>query len=252
MPIPSGRGQAPPLHFLRFAPESLRLDAWHDCCTARLLWDPGIRIHAAEALDLLGDAGATIDRERNLARIPRELAERCLASAPSSFELYDSEGRPKVRYAGDQVQFDPGSAAIEILDHGATTSRPPVTADFVRFIQLAEGLAPIDAVPTSLVCQDVPQSIGDLYRLYLVLRFAAKPVVTGAFGIDSWHVMRELLATVAGGAEALARRPIAVFDVCPSPPLMWSEITCQNLIDCARARIPAELVSMPLAGATGP
>ena len=33
---------------------------------------------------------------------------------------------------------------------------------------------------------------------------------------------------------------------------MWSEITCQNLIDCARAKIPAELVSMPLAGATGP
>jgi len=176
-------------------PESSPGGSIRGTITARLgwLWDPGIRIHAAQALDLLGDAGATIDRERNLARIPRELAERCLASAPSSFELYDSEGRVKVRYAGDQVHFDPGSAAIEILDHGATTSRPPVTADFVRFIQLAEGLAPIDAVATSLVCQDVPQSIGDLYRLYLALRFATKPVITGAFGIDSWYVMRELL-----------------------------------------------------------
>ncbi|HMK09555.1 MAG TPA: trimethylamine methyltransferase family protein, partial [Anaerolineales bacterium] len=47
-------------------------------------------------------------------------------------------------------------------------------------------------------------------------------------------------------------RPIAVFDVCPSPPLLWSDLTCQNLIDCARAMIPAELVSMPLAGATAP
>jgi len=45
---------------------------------------------------------------------------------------------------------------------------------------------------------------------------------------------------------------LAVFDVCPSPPLLWSDLTCQNLIDCARAGIPAELVSMPLSGATSP
>jgi len=34
--------------------------------------------------------------------------------------------------------------------------------------------------------------------------------------------------------------------------LLWSDLTCQNLIDCARNGIPAELVSMPLAGATAP
>jgi trimethylamine--corrinoid protein Co-methyltransferase len=33
---------------------------------------------------------------------------------------------------------------------------------------------------------------------------------------------------------------------------MWSDITCQNLIDCARHGIPAELVSMPLTGANSP
>jgi len=217
-----------------------------------LLWDPGIRVHADQALELLAQGGAEVDFEGRLTRIPRGLAERCLATVPTSFDLFDWDGRPTVHYAEDQVHFDPGSAAIEILDHGSSSSRPPATADFVQFVKLAEGLPQIDAVATSLVCQDVPQTVGDLYRLYLVLRFARKPVVTGAFGVDTWHVMRELLATAAGGSAALAARPIAVFDVCPSPPLLWSEITCQNLIDCARARIPAELVSMPLAGATGP
>jgi len=43
-----------------------------------------------------------------------------------------------------------------------------------------------------------------------------------------------------------------VFDACPSPPLMWSDVTCANLIDAARARVPAELIPMPLMGATGP
>jgi trimethylamine--corrinoid protein Co-methyltransferase len=103
-----------------------------------------------------------------------------------------------------------------------------------------------------MVCADVPAEIGDLYRLYLALNYMRKPVVTGAFRKDTWWTMRELLVAVAGSSAALAVKPIAVFDVCPSPPLLWSDLTCQNLIDCARNDIPAELVSMPLAGATAP
>lgn len=217
-----------------------------------LLWNPGVRIHSDEALHLLADAGATVDFKAKVAQIPAELARQAVESAPSSFHLYDADGKPVVHYGGDDVQFDPGSAAIHILDHGATKSRPPVTADFVRYIKLAEVLPELDAVSTALVCADVPESMADLYRLYLVLRYTAKPVITGAFAVETWSVMHDLLVTVAGSSEALAEKPLAVFDVCPSPPLLWSEITCQNLIDCARTGVPAELISMPLAGATGP
>jgi trimethylamine--corrinoid protein Co-methyltransferase len=40
--------------------------------------------------------------------------------------------------------------------------------------------------------------------------------------------------------------------VCPSPPLIWSEFGAQNLIELARRRAPAQMVSMPLAGAAAP
>jgi trimethylamine--corrinoid protein Co-methyltransferase len=218
----------------------------------QLLWDPGVRIHSDEALKLLADAGATVDFVSKVAKIQAELVDQALETIPSSFYLHDCEGNPVVHYGDDDVQFDPGSAAIEILDYGATQSRKPSTADFVAYIKLAETLPELDAVSTALVCSDVPKSMADLYRLYLVLRYARKPVVTGAFAVETWAVMKDLLVAVVGSEEALAAKPIAVFDVCPSPPLLWSEITCQNMIDCARAGIPAELVSMPLAGATGP
>ena len=217
-----------------------------------LLQDPGVRIHSDEALDLLANAGAAVNKGSRVARIPPDLVQRAVESAPSSFYLYNTAGQPVVHYGGDDVHFDPGSAAIKILDHGTTRARPPVTADVVRYVKLAEMLPQLDAVSTALVCADVPRAMADLYRLYLVLRYATKPVVTGAFAIETWPVMKDLLVAVAGSAEALAARPIAVFDTCPSPPLLWSDITCQNLIDCARHAVPAELVSMPLAGATGP
>jgi len=64
--------------------------------------------------------------------------------------------------------------------------------------------------------------------------------------------MFDMLAIFAGGREELAQKPQAIFDACPSPPLIWSEFGARSLIDLARARVPAQMVSMPLAGATAP
>jgi len=64
--------------------------------------------------------------------------------------------------------------------------------------------------------------------------------------------MKNMLIAVRGDAEKLREKPLAIFDCCPSPPLKWSNLTCQNLIDAAKAGIPAEMVSMPLTGATSP
>jgi trimethylamine--corrinoid protein Co-methyltransferase len=237
----------PKLEFLSPETVSRALDEAYE-----LLWDPGVRVHYDEALRLLAENGATVDMSTRVAKIPRDLAERCVETAPSSFYLYNSDGEPVVHYGGDDIHYDPGSAAIEISDHGANRSRVPVTADCEDFVRVADMLPQIDALATSIVCGDVPQSMADWYRLYLLLLYGRKPIVTGTFAIETFSIMHELLVTVVGSAEALAERPRAVFDVCPSPPLLWSDITCANLIDCARTGVPAELVSMPLTGATGP
>ena len=76
--------------------------------------------------------------------------------------------------------------------------------------------------------------------------------MTGAFTADGLGPMLELLAADAGGAAALRARPRAVFDVCPSPPLDWTSFASRCLIGLARAGVPAQMVSMPLAGGAGP
>jgi trimethylamine--corrinoid protein Co-methyltransferase len=217
-----------------------------------LLMDPGVRVHNDEALALLAEAGAEVDLASSVARISESIVREALQTTPSEFYLYDLDREPVVHYGGDRVHFDPGSAAITVLDRKTQEQRDPKTEDFVDFVKLVEMLPQLDAQSTAIICKDVPEEIGDLYRLYLALNFMRKPIVTGAFGKKTWWTMKELLVTMADGEAELASKPIAIFDVCPSPPLLWSDITCQNLIDCARSGIPAELVSMPLAGATAP
>ncbi len=217
-----------------------------------LLMNPGIKINNNNALKLLSKAGADINFENQIARIPEDLARRALETAPSEFYLYNMAGEATVHYGGNSVQFDPGSSALMLLDSKTKKQRKPNTADFVKFIKLVETLPQIDAQSTALIPADVPEEISDLYRLYLALNFMHKPIITGAFRTDTWRIMKDLLAAVAGSEEALAQKPIAIFDVCPTSPLKWSNLTCQNLLDCAHYNIPAQIVSMPLTGATAP
>ena len=225
-----------------------------------LLEQTGVRVGDAEAIDLLEESGARADRDRGIAFIPEGAVRAALSTVPGGFALCDAEGSPRVAYGGDAVHFDPGSSAVRVLDPETGAHRPGTSDDLVRLVQIAEVLPQFDAQSTALVCSDVPREIGDLYRLYLVLLHSRKPIVTGAFAAGTLPIMLEMLEAAAGGARGGSPpragdgriHARAVFDVCPSPPLNWSGFAARSLIVLARAGVPAEMVSMPLAGATAP
>jgi trimethylamine--corrinoid protein Co-methyltransferase len=218
----------------------------------QLMMNPGIKVQSAQAIRLLQNAGATVDESTEVVHIPENLVRQALDTVPSVFHLYDLHGNPKVQYGGDAVHFDPGSSGVHILDPDTLEHKPSETQDLVRLVKVAEMLPQLDAQSTAIVCNDIPRSIGDMWRLYVVLMHSEKPIVTGAFSIKTLESMMEMLSILSGGRKALREKPRAVFDVCPSPPLIWSEFGANNLIELARAGVPAEMVSMPLAGAAAP
>jgi len=217
-----------------------------------LLMSPGVRVGSAPVVELLRSAGVEVND--GVARIPQALVRNCLASAPRDFYLYSRQGEKAVHYGGDDVQFDPGSCCVQMLDPDTLEARPSETRDLVRLIQVTETLPQFAAQSTAVVCSDsaAPSAVGDLYRLLVVLQHSDKPVVTGSFSAAGLPGMIDLLAADSGGRDNLREKPRAVFDVCPSPPLNWSEFGSHNLLDLARAGVPAEIVSMPLAGGTAP
>ena len=218
----------------------------------QLLLKPGVKVQNAEARKLLAEAGAQVDEETFVVRIPEQITKAALSTVPSKFHLYDYDGEPKVEYGGDTVQFDPGSSGVAILDPETLEHKTAETQDLVKLLKVAEQLPQYDAQSTAVVCHDVPKDLHDLYRLYLVMLYSRKPIVTGAFTNNTVHHMINMLAIFAGGHDKLREKPRAVFDVCPSPPLIWSSFGAGNLITLARAGVPAEIVSMPLAGAAAP
>jgi len=218
----------------------------------QLMVEPGIKVQSAAARQLLVEAGAIIEEDNEVVRIPEYVVRSRLNSVPGEFYLYNRYGDPIIRYGGDAVHFDPGSSGVNVLDPITLDHKPALSDDLVRIIKIAEMLPQYDAQSTAVVCNEIPKAIGDLYRLYLVLQFSIKPIVTGAFSVQTLDSMIDMLAIFSNGRQGLREKPQAVFDVCPSPPLIWTDFGAKNLILLAQAGVPAEIVSMPLAGAAAP
>ena len=210
----------------------------------------GVEIQNENAVALLADHGAEVDRGR--VTLPESLVRDAVTKAPSGFALYDVLGNQTHDLSGDNVHFTPGSSGITVLDSETGEMRTPVTDDFVRLAKLTSRLDYIEAQSTAFICQDVPEDVQDSYRLFLCLLYGEKPVVTGAFTIESYRLMRDLQLAVRGSAEELKAKPLTIFSCCPTAPLKWSEVTSQNLLDCAAESIPVEYISMPLVGFMGP
>ena len=217
-----------------------------------LLCRLGMEIHNEGVLAMLSDHGARVDKNAYHVLFTEDLIDRAIKSAPRSFKLYDVLGNETHDLSGDNVYFTPGSAALNILDYETQAMRRPDTRDYIAYVKLVSGLGHIASQSTAFIPADVPEKVSDSYRLYLSLLFGEKPVVTGAFTIRAFELMRDLQLAVRGTPEALKAKPLTVFSCCPTSPLKWSEVTSQNVVDCAKAAIPVEFISMPLSGFMAP
>jgi trimethylamine--corrinoid protein Co-methyltransferase len=196
--------------------------------------------------------GARVDPSTSRVCLGTALVDRAVALAPRTFRLHDLAGRETHCLGSGSVTFTPGSAAINILDGDTGAIRPPHTADYIRYVKVVGGLRHVASQSTAFIPTDVPSSVSDSYRLFLSLLYGEKPVITGAFTVEGFEAMRDLLVIARGGEAELRERPLAVFSCCPTAPLKWSDVTSQNVVDCARAGIPVEFISMPLAGFMSP
>jgi trimethylamine--corrinoid protein Co-methyltransferase len=198
-----------------------------------LLCTLGVEIHNPHVLSMLADHGAEVNPAASHARIPGALIDEALTTVPHSFKLFDVLGNETHDFAGDAVYFTPGSAAINVLDTNGSM-RKPATADYIRYVKLVSGLQHIASQSTAFIPADVHSRISDSYRLYLSLLYGEKPVVTGAFTIEAFEIMRDLQLVVRGTAEELAAKPLTIFSCCPTAPIKWSDVTSQNLVKSIR------------------
>jgi len=223
-----------------------------EAASIKVLEKVGVEIENENAIKIFAESGAGVGSEKKRVYISEELVKEALAKVPSEVKLYGFDGKHDLVFADKNVYFNPGSTALYMLDRETMRMRRPASKDFADFVRLTDCLENIQAQSTAMTLDDVSDQIVDRYRFYLILKNSMKPIIAGAFTIEGLYDMKHMLEIVVGGDKALRKRPCLLMDVCPSPPLKWSKMTSQNLIDSAKFNIPIEIIPAPQLGSTAP
>jgi trimethylamine--corrinoid protein Co-methyltransferase len=218
----------------------------------RILADVGMEIRGRELRARVLDAGL-VEAPDGRVRFPTDVVDRALASAPSSFTLFDRDGNPHADLGGDRVHFVPGSSGLKVADHRSGEVRLATTADFVEYARLCDGLEHIAYLATAFSTNaDIEPQVSDAWRLYLALTASKRPVVSGAFTEHGVERMVRLMLPFRRDRDDLRARPISIFTITATGNFRYSEDSCANLLACVEAGIPVEIVPVTLMGLIAP
>jgi len=82
-----------------------------------ILWETGVLVKAPGARDLLRQAGAWVDDETALCRIPGYIIEEALQRAPSSFSVHARNPEHDVHVSTRAVHYEPMIGRLNCYDY---------------------------------------------------------------------------------------------------------------------------------------
>ena len=211
----------------------------------------GVAYNAPQAVDLLAEAGARVDRERLTACLDDDLVEAALRITPARVLLAARDpARDVVVGGGHPLSVCSDGTATYLLDD-ASGERLPGTAQRLRQVmRLLDALPECDYVWPSLsaATSTLPRPT---WKIELIsLTECAKHLQDEVRGPEFVEPLVDILEAVAGAP--LKQRPIFSSINCTVAPLQHDAAMTQASLALARHGVPIIVMPMPLMGTTAP
>jgi len=217
----------------------------------QILERTGVSIHAAEALDLLGQAGADISDPKRV-RIPSLLVDQALRTAPKNITLYTVDGQPYTHLNGTRSYFGAVVDQPDILDPHTGRRRPHTVEDTAALVRLIDALPNMAWVMSSSLVHGLPPEVAEkVIQLQCVMN-SNKPFASSTLNTENLKGILEMCYIVSGGQANLRAKPFYVNSVEPTTPLVHNRESLEMSLICAEAGVPNIVFSMLMAGATCP
>ncbi|MFO0753032.1 MAG: trimethylamine methyltransferase family protein [Thermodesulfovibrionales bacterium] len=221
--------------------------------TLKVLQYTGVKMFSRESLEIMAAGGADVDFTASTVRIPSYLVEEAVDSAPSSLILAARDPSQDVLIGGKRVHFTTFGAGFYVDDPITGRRYSSTKTDVGLTALVCDALESVSIFTGTLVATDMPHDTSGLHEAEAFLLNTTKHCQHGHLsnGRDA-RKFYEMAMAIAGGAEQLRKRPIVSTMVCPSTPLQFPAGVCEIIVESARTGIPVNILSMVMAGATGP
>ena len=219
--------------------------------TVDLLWNTGVKVLNAEALELLDNAGCRVG-DGHIVKIPGGLVEESIASAPSSVRVYNRKGDPAMELGGTNVCFGMGTDLLNTWDLTSGELRPSCLQDVIDSAIVGDYCQEIDFIASNAFPLDVPGNLAFILEFKALMANSIKPVYFTAAGAEDLSVILDMAGSVCGGEEKLREKPFIIHYAEPISPLVHSSGAVDKLFMCADRGIPLNYAPALLSGGSGP
>lgn len=217
----------------------------------QILSEIGMKIFQDEALALLKDAGCRVAEDR-MVKIPGDLVQQCIESAPNNIPMYDREGQPAMDLGDHRSYFGTGSDLIYALDSKTGQRHPCVLEDVNRAAKVADALPNIDFIMSFAHPSDFPARRAYLLSFQSMAANSTKPIVCTAASREDLSEMWQIGRILRNGESQLRSKPYFIYYGEPISPLKFPVDSVDKLLFCAEKAIPAIFSPAPIAGSTAP
>lgn len=217
-----------------------------------ILRDTGVMVHHADALALLGRAGADVDRDHKIARLPEQLITGSVARAGKTYTLYGRDPERVARFGqGDFILMSsPGQYAW--IDTQTGARRPATTQDAQDAIRLGDALENISIVGAMAQPEEVSETYRDVFLTGELVKRTGKPTRCWVRNGATARYILEIHRAIAGGEEALRAKPMVAAFLEPISPLQMPGDGLDIVREFAQAGQPVSIGPMAMVSATGP
>ncbi len=236
------------LQFRKLSDEKLeRIHA----ASLEILESTGLRLLEPNAVQLLKSKGVTVE-DGNRVRIPFKLVEWALSTAPKSTTLYNRHGKEALVLEGNNMFYGTGSDCPNVIDLRNGERRPGVLQDIVEATVVCDALPNIDFLMSFCIANDLDPQTYDRHQMRAMLMHSIKPILFVTLDFAGCLDAIKMAEAVAGGAEALKRKPLCACYINVSSALRHNEEALQKLLFMAEKGLPTTYTPVVLRGATGP
>lgn len=222
--------------------------------TARdILEQVGIMIPSEKALGILADAGANVDLSKKIVRIPAQLVDDSLKTAPRRYPLCGRRPDLDADIGGDEgTYFFCSGEAPKIVDLETGEIRHSLKSDVEKMAKVADFLPIVSLVWPTVSANDKGVT-APLHGVEACFNNTEKHVQTESVMDEiSARYAIEMASVVAGGRDKLRQRPLHSLLLCAIQPLAHDRGGIEAAITYAEAGLPVGIMSMPTLGLTGP
>jgi trimethylamine--corrinoid protein Co-methyltransferase len=214
----------------------------------------GVMVRSHSVLKTLANAGASVDYKTGIAKIPERMVTEALKKAPRAIRMCARDPKHDMPIP---VESAPNLATtglgIYMRDIDSGEKRPSTRKDIADFVKLGDALDPVAFCWTSLTATEVPQAAHGLHELWTAMQNTTKHVmsVEVSSAADSQRQVK-LASFVAGGEDALRKRPLISVICCSIAPLSFDEHAVEGMAELAKSGVPVASMSMSLSGGSAP